>query len=208
MKPFTKQELKVVSAILFLIFVVTGLNIRIALRRARDAQRRADLGAISNALHEFYDDYGFFPPAENGKIKVCKADNFEKVFTEIKEADQFDRNRFISGLRTCDWGKDSLTDLGMFEGESETYIKTIPVDPKQSEGITYYYLSNINRFQLFSTLEGEDSEEGYNEGIVKRNLLCGNKICSFGKTYGATPLDKSIEEYESELQKKLNTGSN
>jgi len=199
MKPFTKNELVGVFVILVTVFVVTGFNLRVSLRRARDAQREGDAGEISNVLSKFFADYGFFPPSEDGKIKMCKGTNFDSVMKEVENERPFDRELFFSGLRGCEWGKDGIEDL--LDPTAPAYIKTLPSDPKQDEGITYYYLSNTNRFQIYVYLEGEKEESVYTPGIVARNLPCGNKVCSFGKSY-AVPVDKSIEDYEKELLQK------
>lgn len=207
MKPFTKHELIGVGVILLVIFIITLANLQVAIRRSRDVQRRADLGAISNALGRYQEDFGFFPPSEAGKIKACKGENFESVIKELEEKEEFDQNKFFSeALTPCDWGGDSLSDLGLFGDELSSYLKVILQDPKRGEGMSYLYLSNTRRFQLYSYLEGEEEEEGYNLGIVNRKLLCGNKICSFGKSFANTPLDKSIEEYEQELLEKSKAG--
>ncbi len=203
MKPFSKKELAGVAAILLAIALATGVNLRLALRRSRDVQRRADLGAVSNALHSFFDDFGFFPPAEDGKIKACKGANFDIILAEVTSQEQFDRDKFFEALVPCQWGDDSLDDLGLFGSETKIYLKSIPIDPKKNEGRDYVYLSNTKRFQIYSCLEGENSEEGYDLEIVDRDLMCGHEICSFGKTYTNTPLDRSIEEYELELLEKL-----
>lgn len=201
MKPFTKKELIATGLILAILFVITSLNMRLALRRARDAQRRADLGSISNGLNSFFDDFGFFPPSENGLIKACKADNFEEKLKEAKSYELFNWSVFLEGLRGCKWGEDSLEDLGFFD-EHVVYLKSIPKDPKESLGMKYIYFSNTRRFQVYAYLEGEETEEGYNEGIVARGLSCGEKICSFGKSYATTPVDISIEEYERQLEEE------
>lgn len=60
MKPFSKNETISLAIILVVLFSVTLFNIRIAERRSRDAQRRADLGAIYEALEKFHSDFGFF----------------------------------------------------------------------------------------------------------------------------------------------------
>ena len=203
MKPFSKNELVGVSIILLAIALAFGVNLRLALRRSRDSQRRSDMGAVSNALHSFFDDFGFFPPAENGRIKACRGENFEVVMVEINSEEHFDREKFFQGLVPCEWGETSLHDLGLFESKAKTYLQSIPVDPKQNEGGEYVYFSNTKRFQIYSYLEGKNSEEGYDLGIVGRNLMCGHEVCSFGKTYTDTPLDRSIEEYELELIEKL-----
>ncbi|OGM11462.1 hypothetical protein A2Z22_00225 [Candidatus Woesebacteria bacterium RBG_16_34_12] len=197
MKPFTKQEILGISIILSFIFILSFLNFRISLRRARDAQRMADLGTIYDALNKYQQDFGFFPPSENGKIKACKATNFDEVIKLLSTLEQFDQEIYFSGLKACEWGIDSLKDLS--DESYEPYLRTIMADPKKDKGINYLYFSNTKRYQIYAYLEGEESEDGYNLGIVARNLSCGEKICSFGKAFGETPLDMSIEEYENEL---------
>lgn len=183
------------------IFTLSFFNFRVALRRARDAQRRADLGAISNALHAHYEDFGFFPPAtDQGKILACKGENFEEISKQLAKQDEFDMGKYISALKPCEWGEDSLSDVG--DDQHPAYIKVIHRDPRDELGLSYMYFSNTKRFQIYAYLEGEVDEEGYSETIVARNLLCGTEICSFGKTFGKTPLEKSIQEYENELVEK------
>jgi type II secretory pathway pseudopilin PulG len=206
MKPFTRNEILGVSIILVCLGAITFKNMQVAIRRSRDSQRRADLGAISNALNKYQQDFGFFPPSEDGKIKACKGANFELVIKKFKEK-EFNQNKFFTeALTTCEWGEDSLTDLGLFENGLFSYLKAIPRDSKYSEGVSYLYLSNTKRYQLYAYLEGEESEDTFNPDIVERDLECGNKVCSFGKSFADTPLDKSIEEYEQELLEELNTG--
>ena len=196
MRGFTKNEVFGVAAIFAVLIAVTLYNLQIAVRRSRDVQRRNDLGAVSDALNKFQAEFGYFPPSENGKIKMCKGDNFDEVVAQINTQNEFDRNLFFEGLRACEWGQDSLTDVT--DSSYEPYLKNIPQDPKTTLGVSYLYLANVNRYQLYSSLEGGTSETGYDQNIVKRNLNCGNQICSYGKTHSA-PLDKSIEEYEAEL---------
>ena len=195
MKPFSKNEYIGIGIILLVTFSVTFINMRLALRRARDAQRKADLGTI-----------GFFPPSGDAKIKACPADNFYQVIALLKEAEVPNYNLLFQGLRPCEWGKDSLTDLGLFGSSEKVYLKTLFADPQKNDGISYYYLSNSKRFQLYSNLEGGEDEDGYNYKIVGRNLNCGGRICSYGKSFAETPLDKSIEEYENELAEREKAG--
>ena len=201
MKFFSKNEVVGVSVILSIIVVASLYNFRLALRRARDAERRSDLGSISNALSRYNDDFGFFPPGSpDGKIKACKGETFEEKIREISRKDPFYMNKFFEALEPCRWGIDGLRDLS--DESYPPYLKVIPGDPKANEGIVYSYLSNTKRFQIFAYLEGEEKEEGYSRAIVERQILCGVKICNFGKVYGETPLDKSLEEYENELMEK------
>lgn len=206
MKPFSRQEAFVVALLVLFVASLTIFNLNISIRRARDAQRKADLGAISDALDKYYEDFGFFPPSVEGKILACKGDNFTQNFEEIRKAEVFDRTAFFAILVPCDWGKDGFRDAT--DDSYEPYLTTVPQDPKKPEGADYLYLSNTLRFQLFAHLEGEKSETGYDQGIVKRNLTCGTGfICNFGKSFGETPLNQSIEDYEQELLERLNTGT-
>lgn len=198
MRFFTRSELKTVIVVLVLISLVTGYNLDLSIQRARDARRRADMSQISNALNSYFEDFGFFPSAtSDGKILACKGEMYDKVVNEISDSDIFDIAKYESGLRPCEWGEDGLRDLG--DESYPAYLTTIPQDPKVAKGYSYYYLSNNRRYQLFTYLEGKDDEIGYDEAIVKRDLPCGNQTCSYGKSYGITPLEKSIEEYENEL---------
>lgn len=197
---FSKQEIIVTSIILVLIVTVSLFNFRNSLMRARDVTRRDDLGAISNALGQFYEDFGYFPPGQDGKIKYCKADNFDKVLKDVQDDEVFDRNKFFEGLRGCEWGEDSFDDL--LDDDYGPYIEKLPVDPKASEGLSYLYLSNGKRFQLYAHLEEGEDAQGYDTGIVDRQLLCGDKTCSFGKSFARTPLNISIEQYEEELERE------
>lgn len=92
-------------------------------------------------------------------------------------------------LVPCEWGKNS------------DYLSLLPIDPKAGEGYSYLYISNGRRYQIYATLEGQDEAE-YDPKIVARNLHCGTKICNFGRSFGKTPLDKSLEEYENEINAK------
>lgn len=199
MRWFTKSEALGVAIIFIIVISVTLFNLNISVRRARDVQRRGDLGAIANALEKFYMEYGFFPPAEGGRIKFCKGTNFDQILKQVQDKSFFDRELFFQGLRPCEWGQDPFSDV---INEGEDYMKTLPSDPKSDKGIHYYYLSNTKRYQIFSYLEGAVSEIGFNSGVVAKSLPCGSMICAFGKSYSETPLDKSIEEYEADLLQK------
>ena len=198
MKPFSRNEIIGVSIILLIIFGITYYNLQISLRRARDVQRRADISTIHEALLKYQNDFGFFPPAtEDGKILACKGDNFKEVIAGLKEENRFDVLK--KGLRGCNWGEDAFRDVT--DDSYPPYLERLPADPKANEGLAYLYLSDMKLFQLYAYLEGGSSEEGYRQGIVERNLICGTAICNFGKAYGDTPLEMSIEMYENELDK-------
>lgn len=200
MKAFSKNEFIGVFIIFLIVFAITFSGLQKAEMRARDAQRKSDVQEISDALQKFYSDFGFFPPEENGKIKMCKKENFDAVVNELKSLKKFDRNLFFGGLRGCEWGKDSFRDP--LDDSYKPYLSTIPSDPKSGSGVSYLYFSNTRRFQIFTVLEAETEDDAYDRKVVSRKLSCGVKICSFGKSSGEIPLDISIEEYESLLEKK------
>lgn len=200
MKPFTKHELLGVLTILVVVGALTLTGLITSLRRSRDAQRMADLGAISNALDQFHEEYGFFPPSEKGNIKACKGDNFNEVLEKLKNAPQFDREVFESGLRACTWGNDSLRDVA--DDSRNPYMTVLPVDPKSKAGQSYLYITNGRRYQLFARLEEGSDEDFYDSHVFRRSLQCGREICNVGKGFANTPVDRSIEEYEAELMEK------
>jgi len=198
---FTKSELLSIFIALFFIFSITSFNMVKAQRRARDAQRKVDLGIISNALNEFQSDYGFFPKStDDGRIIACKNSKFPEIKEKLSAAGELDFDILYEGLEACTWGVQPFTDL--FADTEKPYMTTLPSDPGTRDGMRYFYISNGNRYQLYTYLEGQVEEVGFDRTIVGRRLMCGIKeICSYGKSYGSTPLDISIEQYEEELLK-------
>jgi hypothetical protein len=183
MKLFTKKEIIGIFIILLAIGLACFSNFIVSLRRARDAQRKSDLGSITEALNKYNEDFEGFPlSSADGKIIACKDGSASlKAFLNP---------------RVCEWGKDGIYDLT--DENVLPYLKILPTDPQKDKGLTYVYFSNGKRYQIYAYLEGKDEDE-YNAAIVKRNISCGTKICNFGRAYGRTPLDRSIEEYENEL---------
>lgn len=176
MRFFTKGELFAVLGILTVIISISLYNFRISIRRARDAQRKSDLGVIGNSLNLYNEDNGGYPlGTARGEILACEP--------TVKEG---------AGVlySPCVWGKDSFSESS-----------PLPLDPRTGQGRHYVYISNGKRFQLLASLEGPDEAE-YNPKIVNRNISCGLYLCNFGVGSGNTPLEKSIEEYENEINAK------
>jgi len=186
MNNFTKPEFKAILIIFACLVVISTPNFIVSLRRARDAQRKADIGSIQDALYRYQADFGSFPLSAGGKIAACEPVSY-KDFGGIK----------TPVFSACDWGKDALRDLSDLSYPS--YLKTVPNDPQKDRGYSYYYLSNGSSFQIYGSLEGK-AEDEYDSAIIKRGLACGSKICNFGKGSGRTPLNISIEEYESQTK--------
>ena len=195
MRRFTRQELIITISILIFLVIISVPNFNLALRRARDAQRRNDTRAISEVLIAYKDDLGYVPPAnEKGEILACMSDeNKGKVLNETLKLDEY-----LSLLVPCRWGVDPLADLSSEDGK--VYMPTLPRDPKFEEGTSYRYISTLMHFQILAYFEGEMDEDQYKAEVVTRNINCGNKICNFGFASEKTPLDKSLEEYENEIE--------
>lgn len=180
MKPFTKPEVASLVIIFAILIAVSTPNFIVSLRRARDAQRKADIGSIHDSLLRYQNDFGSFPLSIDGKIAACEPVTFREV----------------AGIKTpvfspCDWGKTSLADLS--DSSYPPYLKVIPNG-------SYYYFSNGSRFQIYGSLEGK-SEDEYDESIIKRGVSCGDVVCNFGRSFSKTPLNVSIEEYENSINK-------
>lgn len=82
--------------------------------------------------------------------------------------------------------------------ELAEFLPAVPKDPQTAKGLNYLYISNGRRYQILASLEEKNQDE-YDSAIEARNLSCGIRICNFGRAYGVTPLDKSLEEYENEI---------
>lgn len=190
---FNKKESFGIFVILTVIFLVTCLNLLVSVRKRRDAQRKGDVRAITDALKAYQADFAFFPPSSSsGKIMACspQVDDAETIKDEIGNPI----------LGPCDWGWDSLRDIS--DPTYPAYLERLPTDPHHRRGVRYFYISTGSHYQLFAALEGEDEAE-YDEAIVKRNILCGTRVCNYGLSYADTPLDKSLEEYENEIRKEF-----
>lgn len=192
MKFFTKEETKAIAIILFSVIFISLLNFRVSLRRARDNQRKNDIRQISQALEYFNRDFGFLPlSSTDGRIRACIGPGQKLIESAIIPITE----QFIE----CDWGIDALRDVS--DQNYPSYLEKLPVDPRNSSGVHYIYISDTKRFQLLAYLEGKKEAEN-DPKIAARKIKCGKKICNFGLGYGNTPLDKSLEEYENELLEK------
>ncbi len=199
---FTKSETWVSVITIIVIIAITLFNLRVAQRRARDSQRRTDIGTIADALDKYRVEFGFYPPSKEGKIASCKNNNFgEFIKTLSTPSPESKQNLIKEYYLPCGWGVDRLENIFLDGGTR--FLDLIPSDPRNGQGLSYYYLSNDNFYQLYAYLEGEGKEAGFSSEIAERNILCGVQKCNFGKSSFNIPLEKSIEEYENELRRTL-----
>ncbi|OGM25163.1 hypothetical protein A2627_00130 [Candidatus Woesebacteria bacterium RIFCSPHIGHO2_01_FULL_39_28] len=180
----SRDEAVGIIVILCLVFLASFINLRKAVMRSRDNQRKADIKNIAAALDKYNKDFGKLPLSKNGFILACEPVDVVGLTIEYSP---------------CKWGKDALRDLS--DLTYPPYLSSLPIDPQYNSGFNYLYISNGTRFQIYASLEGVGDDE-YNAKILARNLACGIKICDFGIALGDTPLDKSIQEYENELIQK------
>ena len=141
---FTLVELLVVMAILGILTVITLGNFRTSQIKARDAQRKSDLGQIANALEAYYNDHAGYPGADSsGKILACGCEG-------------------TGGDDPCNWNEDS--GQREFCDENNTvYMTKIPGDPINDP--PYYYRSNGTFFQIYAILENNNDPDLFDDPI-------------------------------------------
>ena len=182
MKKFSRTEVISLLIIFSILIVVSVPNFVISLRRARDQIRRDDMGLVQKALGEYYSDFKAFPTGSpDGRIMNCLRAGDKPV--------QGKDGMWKVDPIPCDWGKDPLKNLF----SDKIYMPILPIDPDYQKGVTFLYLSDGNRYQLFAAMEGMEEAE-IDPKIIARNLKCGSRVCNIGRSYDA-PIEMSIEEY-------------
>lgn len=160
MQKFTKSETKFIFFTLIVLFIVSGYNFTLSLRRGRDSIRKNDISAIENALDTYLQKYKIYPLSTNdGKIIGC--------FESGPQIDE-ETSHPINAI-TCNWGQSK------FEG-----VNFMPQDPSFEKGSSYYYVSDGRKYMFYIALEGKDEAE-YTKSIADKYLHCGNKICNYGR---------------------------
>jgi len=196
-----KKEITGFVLILLFIFGFSAYNFTLSLRRARDVQRRDDLTALVDALERYFNDFDRYPAStSDGKLIAClpKGWTFEDMKKILGGRPVQNRAKMFAQMAPCEWGTSSLSDVS--DNSRPIYLTVIPQDPRALEGASYRYFSTGQHFQLLASFEGKDNSE-YSQKILARKILCGNKICNFGKASRGTPLDVLLEEYEKGLKK-------
>ncbi len=160
MKSFTKYEIKSLLIIFLILFGLVALNMSASLRKGRDATRKNDLSAMQKAIDTFYQKYREFPKStQDGKIIGC-----------FNEEPIIDKNTgLVLNAVSCEWG------MSTFEN-----IKTMTRDPSYKKGLSYLYVSDGQRYELYVSLEGKKEPE-YTISVVAKNLQCGTKVCNYGR---------------------------
>lgn len=170
-KFFSKSETISLIVIFAVLIIVSIPNFAASLRRARDQNRRDDLGAMETYLGQYFSDFDAFPASSlDGKVMDC-----------LKPGDapyKDEKGFWVVNPIACEWGKDSLSNLI----NGKVYLDKLPIDPSSEDGMSYLYLSKGKMYQIFAAMEGLDEAE-VDQRIIARNLTCGNHICNVGRSY-------------------------
>jgi type II secretory pathway pseudopilin PulG len=186
----TKSEIIGIFIIFIILISISLPNFASSIKKSRDQARKDDLGSVYGALSEYYHDFGKYPlGSPDGKIVGCK---------NPEDKTKVDKHGALSvNLIPCQWGKDGLVDLT--PGSTKVYISPLPIDLDYTKiGTSYFYFSDGERYQIYGSLESHDWDE-YDPKIIARNIMCGKKICNFGRSSPNTPTDISLEEYRTIL---------
>jgi len=192
MKPFTKSEI-ISLVVIFLVLIAVALpKFATSLKLSRDQIRRDDMGALNHAFDEYLAEFNNALPAAtvDGRIIDCLAPGDKPV----KNAN----GGWNYNPVPCEWGKDAFTNLIT----GGVYISHLPTDPDYQKGVSYLYLTDGNRYQIYASME-DKSEPEVDPKIIARNLSCGTRICNMGRSYNI-PTDISIEAYDQMLLEKAN----
>lgn len=153
---FTLVELLVVIAIIGILSVISLASFTRVQLKARDAQRKSDLNAISNALMMYYNDYGLFPvltsnelfgnisvglTGDDGKVYMRQTPidpknegDYTYVYKTYSENGVFNRFNLFANLENKD---DSQCKDDGYDVDAKTYCYGISspntiVDPNQT----------------------------------------------------------------------------
>jgi len=157
-KGFTLIELLIVTVILGILAAIGLRSFQSTQMKSRDARRKEDLAAISQALEAYYNDKGGYPLSNNGQIVGC--DTAEPI--------------------ACTWGQPFQDDRGTF------YMTQLPEDPRSFN--YYYVSSDGSDYQLYARFENDqdqsiartdsDQPTGYTGTVCAVEVLCNYGIAS------------------------------
>lgn len=158
---FTLIELMVVMAILAILLAIGAGAFTSSMKKGRDATRKANLRAITNALDMYFNDNGRYPSDDGtGGIKGCGGG---------------------VGLSPTP-APAACTVNGAFKDVNNTlYMQQLPTDPVSSQ-IYYYRAPTTYQFQIYARLENSlDPAIITPSGVVPS---CGSGPCNWGLSSG------------------------
>jgi len=112
-KAFTLVEFIIVIVLLMLLAIITvgALNPGLLTERARDAQRKKDLGRIRVAFEEYFNDKGCFPTQANIDALECDKNGFQPWLPNWPCDPNGQKYYVYTGTATCPTSYRILTNL-------------------------------------------------------------------------------------------------
>lgn len=139
---FTLVELLVVMAILAILATVSLANFRTSQIKARDAERKANLRQIANALEAYMNDHASYPAsgtgANLGKIMSCA-----------------DGGGSCTNPTPCEWT--GTLSREFCDTNNTVYMKEVASDPIGTP--RFCYESDGRSFKIYAKLENENDPE-------------------------------------------------
>jgi len=113
LRAFTLVEFIIVVALLMLLAIITlsALNPGLLTERARDTQRKKDLGTISVAFEEYFNDKGCFPTQGSIDALECGKDGFKPWLSSWPCDPNGQKYYVYTGSGTCPTSYRILTNL-------------------------------------------------------------------------------------------------
>ena len=122
---FTMIELLITIGVLAIlaVFALAAVNPIDQFKKAKDAQRKSDLGQLQKVLEQYYQDWGHYPPSSNSYLIQDEKTN---------------------PVTTITWGG---------AGGWTPYMDLVPKDPDSRRTYVYYSKNNGQQYFLYASLE-------------------------------------------------------
>lgn len=155
---FTLMEILIAIAIMGIMAALLSGNFISSQKKARDAQRKADLRQMQNALELYFNDKSVYPVSSGGVIVGCGNCN--------------------GAPSSCTWNSQSEFRDTVPSSCGTTYMKKLPKDPVATQN--YYYWSDGTSYKLYACLENTRDQKILNP--LPAGVSCGGgcTTCNYG----------------------------
>lgn len=156
---FTLMELLIAITILGIMAAFLSGNFISSQKKARDAQRKADLNQLQNALELYLNDKGVYPDSSGGLIVGCGDCHAVPGNCVFSQQPEF-RDTIPANCGT-------------------TYMKRLPKDPVATQ--TYYFWSDAVSYKIYTCLENNKDQKILIP--TQAGVSCGG-VCAATCNYG------------------------